>query len=415
MRRNPCHARDEIKTMWSSGATVLAILLIFVQPALGECVLTREPAYQLKSDTVDWTMQIGSGQSCLRGLRHGRVTIESAKLISAPQSGQVKLLGSGFSYTTKADFQGGDAFTIQVSGMADRARGSSDIRINVSVAPGAAPVNVSVAPGAVPTGFPNASNTGPVPGTVFQDFSGVYYVKTAGAVVNGLRGKGVIVVQAPNVTIQNCEVNASGEIYGIWAQEGTGVKVKNCRVYGDGLGGHNASHILVAIEGADEIAFNDIYGADNALSCGSCYIHDNYIHDFSVYFANDYHSDGVQTYGNAGKGGLRINHNTIIGIATMGEATPTNWAGASSAIALSEGMHDLVIDTNLFAGGSYTLYGPSQAGAAPANVHVTNNRFSTKYYPKVGAFGTHHGFNSNAPGFQWSGNVIHETGQAVNP
>jgi hypothetical protein len=121
--------------MLSSGAIVLAILLVFVRPALGECVLTREPSYQLKSDTVDWTMQISSGQSCVRGLRHGRVTIDSAKLISAPQSGQVKLLGSGFSYTAKSDFQGNDAFTIQVSGMADRARGSSDIRITVSVAP----------------------------------------------------------------------------------------------------------------------------------------------------------------------------------------------------------------------------------------------------------------------------------------
>jgi hypothetical protein len=121
--------------MLSSGAIVLAILLVFVRPALGECVLTREPSYQLKSDTVDWTMQISSGQSCVRGLRRGRVTIDSAKLISAPQSGQVKLLGSGFSYTAKSDFQGNDAFTIQVSGMADRARGSSDIRITVSVAP----------------------------------------------------------------------------------------------------------------------------------------------------------------------------------------------------------------------------------------------------------------------------------------
>ena len=121
--------------MLSSGAIVLAILLVFVRPALGECVLTREPSYQLESDTVDWTMQISSGQSCVRGLRHGRVTIDSAKLISAPQSGQVKLLGSGFSYTAKSDFQGNDAFTIQVSGMADRARGSSDITITVSVAP----------------------------------------------------------------------------------------------------------------------------------------------------------------------------------------------------------------------------------------------------------------------------------------
>src|SRR5262245_31048277 len=124
------------RTMWSSGATLLALLLVFVRPALGDpCVLTVGSLYQLKSDTVDWTMQTSSGQSCIRGLRHKRVTIDSAKLISPPQSGQVKLLGSGFSYTAKSDFQGQDSFTIQVSGVLNGIRGSSDIRIIVSVGP----------------------------------------------------------------------------------------------------------------------------------------------------------------------------------------------------------------------------------------------------------------------------------------
>jgi len=99
------------------------------------CVLTMGSQYQLKSDTVDWTMQISSGQSCVRGLRHKRVTIDAARLVSPPQSGQLKLLGSGFSYTAKSDFQGQDSFTIQVSGMLNGIRGSSDIRIIVSVGP----------------------------------------------------------------------------------------------------------------------------------------------------------------------------------------------------------------------------------------------------------------------------------------
>jgi hypothetical protein len=107
----------------------------FVPPALGGCALTREPPYQLKSDTVDWTMQISRGQSCVLGLRHGRVTIHTAKLISPPQSGQVKLLGSGFSYTAKSDFGGKDSFMIQVSGMLNGIHGSSDIRIIASVGP----------------------------------------------------------------------------------------------------------------------------------------------------------------------------------------------------------------------------------------------------------------------------------------
>src|SRR5262247_2730003 len=126
--------------MWSSGATLLALLLVSVRPALGDaCVLTVGSLYQLKSDAVDWTMRIDSGQSCIRGLRHNRVTIDTAKLISPPQSGQVKLLGSGFSYTAKSDFEGQDSFTIQVSGMLNGIRGSSDIRIIVSVGPNVSP------------------------------------------------------------------------------------------------------------------------------------------------------------------------------------------------------------------------------------------------------------------------------------
>src|SRR5262249_53203264 len=114
----PYHVVKLKRTMWSSGATLLALLLVFVRPALGDpCVLTVGSLYQLKSDAVDWTMQTSSGQSCIRGLRHKRVTIDTAKLISPPQSGQVKLLGPGFSYTAKSDFEGQDSFTIQVSGM----------------------------------------------------------------------------------------------------------------------------------------------------------------------------------------------------------------------------------------------------------------------------------------------------------
>src|SRR5262245_32931443 len=142
-RCEKCGATRVVKlrrTMWSSGATLLALLLVSVRPALGDgCVLTAGSLYQLKSDAVDCTMRTDSGQSCIRGLRHNRATIDTAKLISPPQSGQVKLLGSGFSYTANSDFEGQDSFTIQVSGMLNGIRGSSDIRIIVSVGPNVSP------------------------------------------------------------------------------------------------------------------------------------------------------------------------------------------------------------------------------------------------------------------------------------
>src|SRR5262245_65580855 len=115
--------------MWSSGATLLALLLVSVRPALGDaCVLTGGSLYQLKSDAVDWTMRTDSGQRCIRGLRHNRVTIDTAKLISPPQSGQVKLLCSGFSYTAKSEFEGQDASTIQVADNSTRVREAATLR-----------------------------------------------------------------------------------------------------------------------------------------------------------------------------------------------------------------------------------------------------------------------------------------------
>jgi hypothetical protein len=218
------------------------------------------------------------------------------------------------------------------------------------------------------------------------------------------------------VTIQNCEVNASGQIWGISQVSGSGLKVKNCRVYGiPSKTDRDATHVLNAIDNAAEVSFSEIYGVENALIGGSNYIHDNYIHDFARWIAADDHTDGLQTYGWAGAGGLRLIHNTIIAVLTGGDYTPTNYGDGSSAVALSEGMHDLTIDSNFFAGGSYTLYGPSQKDSAPANVHVTNNRFSRQYFPKCGQYGTHTGFNQKAPGFLWSGNVWHETGAPVRP
>ncbi|MEZ0312625.1 MAG: hypothetical protein ACAI38_12690 [Myxococcota bacterium] len=266
------------------------------------------------------------------------------------------------------------------------------------------------------TGFPDASSTGPVAGTVFQDYEGVYEVRTDGAVLNGLRVRGAIVVNANNVTIQNCEVDGSGMIWAILGDAVTGLVVKNCRVYArPSRTDRDSTHLLVGVEGADEIANTELFGLDNAVSCGSCYMHDNYIHDFARWIAADDHTDGLQTYGHAGAGGLRVVHNTVIAILTGGDYTPTNYGAGSSALALSEGMHDLLVEDNLFAGGTYTLYGPSQAGSAPANVRIRNNRFSSAYYDNCGIFGSHHGFNTGAPGFQWTGNVWHETGAPLGP
>jgi hypothetical protein len=119
--------------MWL-GITCSAGLLLFTASALADsCIFSAAPPFQLRSDAVDWTMQIASGTSCIRGLKLGPITISDVKVIAPPQAGQIVIKGPAFSYTAKPDFQGQDVFTLQVSGTMVRIAGVSDIKVTVSV------------------------------------------------------------------------------------------------------------------------------------------------------------------------------------------------------------------------------------------------------------------------------------------
>ena len=114
--------------------TGLEPLPTFVRPPSAEtCRISSAPRFQLNSDAVEWTLQIVSGQTCLRGLNHGVIRIDGVKLVSPPRSGQVTVKGPGFSYQANSNFEGQDAFILQVSGTSVRTRGTSDINVAVSV------------------------------------------------------------------------------------------------------------------------------------------------------------------------------------------------------------------------------------------------------------------------------------------
>src|ERR1700719_1382245 len=80
---------------------LLMILSAEVRAAPASACIVTSPHYQLTSDNVDWSIKIGSGQTCVRGLRYGGVVLETVKLLSPPQSGEVKLLGPGFFYKAR--------------------------------------------------------------------------------------------------------------------------------------------------------------------------------------------------------------------------------------------------------------------------------------------------------------------------
>src|SRR4249919_907363 len=102
---------------------LLVILSAEARAAPPSVCVVNSPHYLLTSDNVDWSIKTKSGQTCVRGLRFGGVVIEAVKLIAPPQSGSVRLLGPGFSYTAKPDFVGEDSFTVAVSGTLNKVHG----------------------------------------------------------------------------------------------------------------------------------------------------------------------------------------------------------------------------------------------------------------------------------------------------
>jgi len=117
--------------MWTSSVITLAFLLLFGGSAFADsCVFfqdSRIPA------------QIGYGrvgdEDCQWPYLRPRIEVwcmssSTVELISRPQSGQVTVLGPGFSYKAKADYQGPDAFTLRVSGTLMRKQGTSEIQVH---------------------------------------------------------------------------------------------------------------------------------------------------------------------------------------------------------------------------------------------------------------------------------------------
>src|SRR5262249_49787828 len=114
---------------WLIGCVVLLSFLSHGPGvAFSRSCLATGPRYALATDTVEWSMRIGSGQHCIQGLRFSDIAIEYVRLVSLPQSGEVIVQGPSFTYTARSQFQGWDAFAISVSGLANRKSGSSTIR-----------------------------------------------------------------------------------------------------------------------------------------------------------------------------------------------------------------------------------------------------------------------------------------------
>jgi hypothetical protein len=288
-------------------------------------------------------------------------------------------------------------------------------------------------------GWPDAQNTGPLKGTIFTEMNNAHLTSSADGQIfeNLFLNPGTIQANHHDCIVRNCIINGYGANgftgFGVGQNDSANVNynltVLNCRIYTDPIGTGPSTGMTDGVRGGMNIGFCDISCCENAIdigwpALGASQIHDNYIHDFTAWDATQAppdgsHTDGLQTFDISFSGGMTVRHNTILGWQTTGTYLPQP-NGSSSALAFISGQHDLTVDNNIIAGGSYSIYGPSQGGNAngpPVNVQVTNNHFSTLYFVTGGAFGTHSGWDPAGTGFIWSGNVWHDgpnAGTAVN-
>jgi hypothetical protein len=262
-------------------------------------------------------------------------------------------------------------------------------------------------PPPVGTGFPDATNTGPAPGTQFAPMAGGGTIRQDGLVIENVQISDGLDVYANDVTIRNCRIEASG-YWAVQLRDGySNLTIENCELYGNG-----SDHLEVAIknigDGQINVRRNNIHTSTDGFMGGRGLVEDNYIHDLKE-FPGD-HVDGIQSNGSSSEGELVIRHNTVL-----------NPVGQTSAIILAptfSALDRITIENNLLGGGGYTLYGGEAMPEHPygvTNLVVRNNVFTRRLFPKGGYYGPVAHWDPDAAGNVWSNNTWEDTGALVEP
>jgi hypothetical protein len=221
---------------------------------------------------------------------------------------------------------------------------------------------------ALSTPWPDATTTGP-PGDLKLEPSGPLTITVAGTVVSGLDIRGGVVINANNVTIEMSRIAANA-----WAvvkidPHQTGIVVKDCTL--DGLGADPDGNGNQGIMGQGAFLRNNISNVENGivLTGNNSVIEGNFIHDLNAGGAPHY--DGVQIDG--GIADAVIRRNTII-----------NLHGAAGAIMIDNEfgpVSNIVIEGNILAGGSYTIYSDGKFNDNPiSGISITNNHIGPGQY-----------------------------------
>jgi len=247
------------------------------------------------------------------------------------------------------------------------------------------------------TGFPDATNTGVSAGVDLTPYNGDLVINTPGAVISGLDIQGTVFIDAPNVTLEDCQIT-SADYWVVDIRGGmTGVTVQNCTINGVGTGeGSNG------IEGQGTFLNNNIYNVENGitLDAGDTLIQGNYIHDLLA--SGSPHYDGIQIDGDVSN--VTISDNTVINPWTQTSAVMIdNYYGPIS---------NITVDNNLLVGGGYTIYVSAEFNNSPvSDVSITNNHMGPGYWGITAFTGTSPVYEGNVNDGDALAQLLNQCGQ----
>lgn len=282
--------------------------------------------------------------------------------------------------------------------------------------------------------WPGPGSAGVADKSMLAEINGDHEVTKDGAVLENKKINGRLRIRAKDVTVRNVfvnVVNANGEngSTGIHIGTGASATIDRVSIWGTNAAGNLGTGQCIIHQGLNVTVKNsDISGCTDGFFTwkqqptstegDNWTFENNYVHDMNDKVnqdgaANTGHIDGLQTV-TSHHGVVRHNVFDIGGNSTSAIAV-WNAHGDTS---------DIAIDDNLIAGGGAAVYvhdyHPSEknpvGGYTVTNVRVTNNKFSTRYFPCVGQyfiwFARPQYPQGGGPTDGWnrSGNVVIETG-----
>lgn len=286
------------------------------------------------------------------------------------------------------------------------------------------------APSPSTCGYADATNTGPVAGTVFkrvpQDITSgpgwaydsgrdsiVIDWQSDGAIIDGITTSKPIIIDGKNATIKNsiltiCNIGDSDMIAIRAGNPSNGYAGDHPVIIHNRLTGCPGSQTTQDQPGRPRSNVRDVYGSakqavvigNDMSGAGNCvsieyegYVADNYCHELghnpnydAGVGAGDHHS-GFSNHGGAASFNWTYNGQTHKGVeyihntALLTGVRTTNNGGLSGAITVYGDFaraQNVTVDKNFVAGGAYTMYGGinnESTYGQPFNISLTNNRF----------------------------------------